>query len=197
MVRRRLRMRILLIMPLVLSLCCGCSSTGTSNSSTSTFQDINMIPDTSTTTEPTNELEFERLFVPSSMKEEEIPVRVHIMTSKDSPLPDVIAEISEENQIKLNTIDYSRDFVLFVFMGHQNVRGPKKEVTQIWKSNGIIYIQANFHKQTDPTIIPGFTYPKEAIKVSKDNMLQFGEITLILLDQDGKERARTVCNIPE
>lgn len=129
------------------------------------------------------------------MKEEEIPPQIYVMTDNNSPLPDVITQISEENQLKLDNVDYSHNFVLFMFMGHQNVRGPKKEVTRIWQTDNIIYIQANFHKQTDPTVIPGFTYPKEAVKVSKDNMSQFGEITLILLDQDGTQRAFSTCTI--
>ena len=94
-------------------------------------------------------------------------------------------------------IDFTHYFVLFVFQGHQNARGPKKGVTHIWQTDNNIYVQANFHFQQDPTVIPGFSYPRQVIKVRKDNLLQFGDISLILLDQNGNQRASKKAIIPE
>jgi hypothetical protein len=142
------------------------------------------------------ELVFEQLTVSPVMKEEDIPVQMHVMTSNESPLPDVIYEIPAEGQIELDGTDYSQNFTLFVFTGKQNFGDVAHKVTQIWQTDNIIYIHANFPKPTK-TVIPGFIYGKFVIKVSKDNMTQFGEIKFILIDQDERQRAVTTCDIPE
>jgi hypothetical protein len=132
------------------------------------------------------------------MEEYDVPPQIYIMTNNDSPIPDIITEIPSEGQLELNGVDYSNNFILFVFTGKYDFGyTPGFEVTQIWQADNIIYIQANFPRWTSITVIPGFYYGNDVIKVSKDNMSQFGEITLILLDQDGKERVRTKVNIPE
>jgi len=151
---------------------------------------------TTTTPQHDNELEFEDFPLFFSLKDLDIPTQIYIMAGKDSPLPPVIEEIFTDYQTKLKTVDYSRDFILFAFMGFQSLTGPTIEVTQIWQIDNTIYIEALFD-QGGPTYAPGWSSPSHIVKVSKDNMTQFGEITFILLDQDGEERARTICEIPE
>ena len=143
-----------------------------------------------------NELAFTKLSIPLNMEEEDILDQLHVMTGNDSPVPDVIAEIPEESKPELDGIDYANNFILFVFTGKHNFgSSPSTNVTQIWQNDNIIYIQANFPKQTSMTVIPGFYYGNYTLSVSKDNMSQFGEIKLILLDQDGNQRATTIAEI--
>jgi hypothetical protein len=87
--------------------------------------------------------------------------------------------------------DYSHYFILYAFMGMQAVTGPDIEVVQIWQTDNIIYVEAYFD-QAGPTYLESWSFPVDIVKVNKDNMTQFGEITFILLDQEGKERARAV-----
>jgi hypothetical protein len=81
-------------------------------------------------------------------------------------------------------------------MGMQAVTGPDIEVVQIWQTDNIIYVEAYFD-QAGPTALESWSFPLDIVKVSKENMIQFGEITFILLDQEGEERARTTQVIPE
>jgi hypothetical protein len=178
---------VLLILTLLLlfSACNTNNSTTPTNSSTS-----------STTNPPGNILKFEDFQLFFSLKDLHIPTQIYVMASKDSPLPPVIEEIFTDYQTKLEVVDYSRDFILFAFMGFQSLTGPTIEVTQIWQIDNIIYIEAFFDKG-GPTYEPGWSSPRHIVKVSKDNMSRFGEITFILLDQEGEERARAVYNISQ
>jgi hypothetical protein len=184
------------------SLCQGCSPAEISISSQPALNDINQTlntdttPETETTSVFIHELESEKLYVPLIMKEEDIHPQIYVITSNNSTVPDPIAEIPAEGQLKLDSVDYSNYLVLFVFTGKQNFGDVAHKVTQIWQTDNIIYIHANFPKPTK-TVIPGFIYGKFVIKVSKDNMTQFGEIKFILIDQDERQRAVTTCDIPE
>jgi hypothetical protein len=120
------------------------------------------------------------------------------MTGKDSPPPPVLAfedgEYLPGYLPELEDVDFSQYFILFTFMGFHYNTGPKIKVTQIWQINDTVYVEA-FFDQGGPTYQPMYSSPCDIVKVSKKNMTQFGEITFILLDQEGAERTRTVYNI--
>jgi len=177
---------LLLVMPLMFLLVYGCS-TGDTTTTTS--------PSPTTTSELLNELAFEDFPLGSDMLFKDIPTHIHIMTDIDSPIPNFNGYFSPAAKTMLDAVDYSRYFILFTFMGSQPFAGPKIEVERIWQVENVIYVEANFDKG-GPTYQPTITLPFDTVKVSKDNMTQYGEITFILLDQDGEERARTVCEIP-
>ena len=151
---------------------------------------------TSTTNPPENSLAFDDFFIHISLKDQDIPTQIHVMISNDSPLPPVIDQISAEAQTKLDAVDFSQNFILFAFMGYQGVTGPTIKITKIWQINNTIYVEAYFDKG-GPTYQPASSSPVNIVKVSKENMIHFSEITFILLDQDGKERAIATCEIPE
>ena len=159
-----------------------------------------------TTGPPGNILEFEGLFSSKNVSNWDIPSQIHVMTTENSSLPNPINELLEryclkegthyKNEEILDTVDFSRYFVILAFMGFQSVTGPTIEIQQIWQVENIIYVEALFDK-AGPTYQPAWSSPYDVIKVSKEDMIQFGEITFVLLDQDGEERARTVYEIPE
>jgi hypothetical protein len=161
-------------------------------------------PDTSATTTnpPENMLSFEHIFTSRNTSVLEIPTKIYVMTSSDSPLPYPINDFWEyyDNKIPreeiLDTIDFSRYFILLAFMGSQPVTGPNIEVKQIWQTDNIIYVEAYFDP-AGPAFMDSLSSPYDVVKVSKDNMPQFGEITFILLDQNGEERARAVYDISQ
>ena len=149
---------------------------------------------TSTTKPPGNILEFDDFPIGFGLKLRDVPTQIHVISSIDSPLPDVVLYVSPETQAELDALDFSQYFILCAFMGSQAFTGPTIEITQIWQTDNVIYIDANFNKG-GPTYQPGWSSPKHIVKVSKENMTQFGEITFILLNQDGKERANAVYEI--
>jgi len=147
-----------------------------------------------TTNPPGNILTFEDIAINWLYKELDIPTQIRVMTSIDSQLPNVIDYITLESQPELNAVDFSRHLLLFAFMGFQGVTGPTIKVTQIWQIDNTIYVEA-FFNQGGPKYQPTHSSPADVVRVSKDNMTQFGEITFILLDQFGEERASAVYNI--
>ena len=151
-------------------------------------------PTPTTTNPPGNILTFEDIAINWLYKELDIPTQIRVMTSIDSQLPNVIDYITLESQPELNAVDFSRHLLLFAFMGFQGVTGPTIKVTQIWQIDNTIYVEA-FFNQGGPKYQPTHSSPADVVRVSKDNMTQFGEITFILLDQFGEERASAVYNI--
>jgi hypothetical protein len=176
---------LILALLLLVSACDTNNSTTPTNSSTP-----------STTNPPGNILEFEDFFMYMTWKTPDIPTQVYVMTSKDSPPPPVIAFEDEEYLPEVEDVDFSQYFILFTFMGLQSVTGPTIKVTQIWQIDNDIFIEA-FFDQGGPTYQPAWSSPCDIVKVSKENMTQFGEITFILLDQYGEERARAVYSISQ
>jgi hypothetical protein len=154
---------------------------------------ISVIPGT---TIPGVILEFENFPIYGNLKDQNIPSQIHVMVNIESPLPDVIKDITMESQAKLSTLDFSRYFILFVFMGFQSVTGPYIKVKQIWQVKDTIWVQADFNPD-GPTYLPTYSSPFQDVKVNKENITQFGEITFRLLDLSGKERATTTCEIPQ
>jgi len=199
MAKRSLFIWIFLVMLLMFLAVYGCNNSNTTqpNVTSSLPTDTLTTSATSITTNPTgNILEFEDFFIYLSLKDQDIPTQIHLMISNDSPLSPAIDQISAEAQTKLDVVDFSKDFILFAFMGYQGVTGPTIEITKIWQINNTIYVEAYFDKG-GPTYQPASSSPVNIVKVSKENMTQFGEITFILIDQYGEERARTTCEIPE
>lgn len=68
-------------------------------------------------------------------------------------------------------------------------------VEKIRQVRDTIYILANFDMD-GPTYLPTVSSPAYFVKVHKEKMTQFGQLTFILLDQTGSEKARTIVNIP-
>jgi len=94
----------------------------------------------------------------------------------------------------IRSFDFSKNFILFTFMGFQAVTGPTIETMQIWQSVNTIYVQA-FFSRGGPTFLPTYSSPFDSLKISKDDLAQFGIITFLLLDESGKERAKATYEI--
>jgi hypothetical protein len=72
------------------------------------------------------------------------------------------------------------------------------EIKGIWQDKDTVYISAHLDDQPPTmTVIEVVSSQYVALKVNKENMTQFGEITFILLDDEGKERARAVYDISQ
>lgn len=190
---------ILAVMPLFFLLTYACNNAN-STQPDGTSQQTTDTPTSSTTATTTNPpeniLEFEDYSISITLKDLDIPTQLYVIASEDSPPPPVLAFEDGEYLPELADIDFSQCFILFAFMGFQSSTGPKIMVTQIWQIDNNIYVEALFD-QGGPTQQPSWSSPADIVKVSKDNMTQYGEITFILLDQEGEERARTVGEIPE
>ena len=65
------------------------------------------------------------------------------------------------------------------------------EIKGIWQDKDTVYISAHLDDRSPAmTVTDAESSQYITLKVSMDDMTQFGEITFILLDQDGKERSK-------
>jgi hypothetical protein len=160
----------------------------------------NTIPSTSpgATSQVLNKLTFKpfRLAVTWKVKED-FPSQIIIITNTQSPLPKPFEYYTPSDPKKetIEDVDFSQYFLLIVCMGFQAVTGPSIEVKDTWQDQDKIHVQAEFNRG-GPTFLPAYSSPGDIIKVSKDSLTQFGDITFILSDQWGDERAQTTCEIP-
>lgn len=199
---------LILIVPLMVFLLCGCSADDTSTTThdivpteTSKSPDTILIPSPTTTSQPENQLTFGNfnLAVHLNSTKENTPAYIHVMTDTESPLPDrweYYTPFAPERQEKtIEDVDFSKHFLLFASMGFRGWTGPQITIKQIRQDGDIIYVQAKFYPG-GPTGQPMHSEPTHLVRVSKENMIQTGEITFVLLDEEGNERARNTCVIP-
>lgn len=193
----------ILVVPLMFLPVYGCNTAETTTTPSSSTLTAITLPETTPASLHDNELYFEELWAahrPYKQAEEDTTPYIFVITHNQSTLPDrweyFTSDQYREKFINIEDVDFSNYFILVVSMGFQGVTGPKITVENIWQIGDTIYIQANFDLG-GPTYQPTYSEPAYSVRVSKDNMIQFGEITLIFLDQNGTERARIVCEIPE
>ncbi len=118
--------------------------------------------------------------------------QIWVMTDTQSPLPDTI--VLDAGQPELNAFDFSRQMLLFAFMGFQGVTGPKITILRMRQDGDTIYVVSSLDPD-GPSYQPSWSSPARVAKVSKAGMAQFGELTFRLLDQTGAERAVTSANV--
>jgi hypothetical protein len=176
-------MKLVPLLILLISLLPSCAANGTPPVTS---------PTPSSILQPGTDLSFEHYPVFGEYKDlESVPTGIHVMVSNQSELPSVFDNITADSMANLMAFDFSRYFIVFVFMGFQPVQGPSITIERIWQIQDIIYVRANFDPD-GPTYQPLWTAPAQIVKVSKDNMTQYGQITFKLMDQYGVERATTV-----
>jgi hypothetical protein len=109
---------------------------------------------------------------------------------------DISPNVGSESIIK--EVDYSKFIVLIAFHGTTYPESVLEDrgigITRILQDGNNVYIQARF-QLPQSTVSPGIIYPYHIIKVNKERMTQFGKLTFILLDQLGKERAKTTHDV--
>ena len=98
------------------------------------------------------------------------------------------------------SVDYSKYFVLSASYGFTSVKYSGIIITDIWQKENQVYVRAQFYKpHADNYVIEKNKFnPALSVKVNKENLMQYGKITFILLDDYLIERARTsaVIHLP-
>jgi hypothetical protein len=122
------------------------------------------------------------------------PGRIEVIVNDQLP-PDVW--ITPEISSKIQAVDFSRNFVLVAMMGDMGSPGYRINVKRIWQKENTIYVKADFSgPKVGNLVAPVMTSPKQIVKVSKEKMTNFGEITFRLWDKFGREWATASKAIP-
>ena len=200
-----------LVISLLLAGCKPVGSTITPNTITTTVTNtiISIITTTTTTSPPTSEtsttssitfppgtdLKFEIIKIGGLYKDENnVPTKICVFSNKQYPLPFVFASWYPDSVIILNNLDFSEYFVIMLFMGTRTITGPFIKPERIWQNENTIYVLADFNNG-GLYHLDAYSAPCQSVKVSKTTMTQFGELTFILLDLSGAERARAVDDV--
>ena len=69
-------------------------------------------------------------------------------------------------------------------------------IKEIIQEKGTVYISAHLDDPLGGPSIPIESSQYNVLAISKTNLIQFGEITFILLDNTGKERASVTAEVP-
>jgi len=142
-----------------------------------------------------HELAFENYwsFTRDSSAIESTPVYISVIPTAESPLPN---KWEYTSPLVTEKIDFSSNYLVFASMGFRGVTGPKITVQNIWQEQTTIYIQALFD-EAGPTYLALTSEPTAVVKVGKEKMAQAGQITFILVDQNGNTKATTTSEIPK
>ena len=186
----------------------GCKPISTITSTTSTSTVTSTISSTVTTTSETStttsvilpsgtDLEFEINGTGGIYKDEtNVPTGIYVLANEQSPLPSVYDSLYPDGLKKIENLDFSQYFVIFVFMGTQGGQGPFIKPERIWQNGNTVYVLADFN-DGGSYHLDAISAPSQSVKVTKSTMMQFGKITFILLDLSGKERARGIFNVSQ
>lgn len=124
------------------------------------------------------------------------PAKIEVVGDKKTELTGINNWITEEVRSKILSVDFSRYFVLMALMGDMGSTGYGIRVKKIWQNEKTIYIKADFiFPEPDSLVLTMRTSPKHIVKVNKEKMPEFGEITFRLIDKFGKEWANIVQDI--
>ena len=93
------------------------------------------------------------------------------------------------------THDFNEYFALTAIYGRRGMADSGIVVTDIWQKQNVVYVRAQFLRDTIGMVAAMENTPSDTVWVSKRNMLQFGELTFIIMDDYLKERARITAII--
>jgi hypothetical protein len=119
--------------------------------------------------------------------------RIFIVTANQT-IPDNNPWIKNEEVIKLNSIDYSKYFAIIAFNGFLGYRRSDFEINKIIQDKNIINVVSHF-STISATTIPANSSESHIVTVSKESLIQYGEITFKLLDESGQEKAKAIREI--
>ena len=107
--------------------------------------------------------------------------------------------VNEERE-QLLQIDYAKHFTVCASVAAMPQAGPQVKIEKVWQEDSTLYVWAYFDpKPSYLLVLPGDPYdaiPFDAVRVKKESLSTYGEMKVVLLDQDGAVKAESTCIIP-
>jgi hypothetical protein len=123
---------------------------------------------------------------------------IYIFSSNQSYPKESIKWVMDNDLNKILEVDYSEYFVLAAFNGFRtNIYPPGFNIKRVEKhNNNTVLVIAHFNEyEKGQVILPSYSSYYEVVKIRRDQITQSGTITFKLLDEKGKERARTTAEL--
>ncbi len=115
------------------------------------------------------------------------------VVSEKTPPPSLLANQQYWEQT-INSTDYSKFFIIFVFHGPATSDSAFR-VVSVQNVDGEILITAPFFRKYQGSITGEIISPAEGIRINKSNIRSSGQLKIKLLDTNGKERVSTITEI--
>lgn len=105
--------------------------------------------------------------------------------------------VTTSDQETILTVDYSKYFVIMAFNGFRGALYSDFKIQRIWQdySTNTIFVIARFNDPNEELASAFENSQYEAVKIARRQVVQPGVITFKLLDETGKERARTTYQL--
>lgn len=140
------------------------------------------------------DLKFETVSIHRSFSNPKYSLAPEIKVLISKPVT-LVEGITSESYADILNVDFSKYFVLLLFHG-ETWPGEGIEIKGIWQDKESIYVLAQFQPpQATTTVVPIQVNPYHIVKVSRESLIQFGEISFKLLDQLGQERAKATTQL--
>jgi hypothetical protein len=101
---------------------------------------------------------------------------------------------------KLFQVDFTRNFVVCAYMGAIATDGHRVAIEKVWQEGNTLFVQADFNKDAPSTSanpLPNIRIPFDAAVISREVLHDFGELSVVLLNQEVSPVAISACAIPE
>jgi hypothetical protein len=190
-----------LVIPLVLLLLYGCNQTDTTTSpSPSQSPSPSDTTTPSVTFPPGTDLAFETIVESGKVggPYEGKSAQIRVVNDTQTTLPEWFDWVDPHNQTTILGVDYSKYLVVIVFNGYRSGIWRDLSIQRIWQNDNEVFVLAHFNDfVSGATSLPAFNSQYQVVKIDKTLITHPGEITFILLDELGEERARTIREISQ
>lgn len=95
---------------------------------------------------------------------------------------------------EISNFDFSEYFIIMVFNGYRSYYAESMKIERIRQDKDTVNIWVHFDDGAEYSN-PIFSSQYTVLKINREEMTQFGEITFTLIDQNGQERAKATYKV--
>ena len=114
--------------------------------------------------------------------------------------PNDVDSLDKDERATLNRVDFTTDFLVFVFATYHTVAAPEFAITRIWQEENTIYVQASFDWGTyappSTVVALGENVSFRAVSVERAGLSAYGHFAMVLIDKNGASIATSDAVIP-
>jgi hypothetical protein len=141
------------------------------------------------------DLSYEKIWASNGLLKDTNP-QVVVIDDNHTPIPWINTPLKEpvlkDLESIIQSIDYSKYFLIIIYSGFGSVTGSGLELRNIWQTQSTVYIKVHFFVPEGPYYLMVNVSPYYIFKISKDKMTQFDDVTFKLFDEFANQKAETV-----
>jgi len=95
---------------------------------------------------------------------------------------------------EISNLDFSEYFIIMIFNGYRSYYAESMKIERVRQDKDTVNIWTHLDDGAEYSN-PIFTSQYTVLKINREEMTQFGEITFTLIDQNGQERTKATYEI--